>query len=55
MTSRLERLDLLTPGDFANAGQRARRIGLAADGWMDELEAEHAAKGPSAQKRIGFF
>ena len=54
MTRRLERLDQLTPGDFANAGRRARRIGLAAHGWLDELEAEHAAKGRSAQKRIGF-
>lgn len=54
MVRRLERLDLLTPGDFANAGRRARRIGLAAEGWLDELEAEHAAKGRSVQKRIGF-
>lgn len=54
MTRRLERLHLLTPGDFANAGRRVRRIGLAADGWLDELEAEHAAKGRLARKHIGF-
>jgi AAA+ superfamily predicted ATPase len=54
VTRRLERLDLLTPGDFANAGRRARRIGLSADGWLDELEAEQAAKGRIGQKRIGF-
>jgi SpoVK/Ycf46/Vps4 family AAA+-type ATPase len=51
---RLERLDLLTPGDFANAGRRARRLCLSAEGFLVELEAEHAAKGCSVQRRIGF-
>jgi SpoVK/Ycf46/Vps4 family AAA+-type ATPase len=51
---RLARMDLLTPGDFANAGRRARRLGLDALHWLDELESEHAAKGKSALPRIGF-
>ncbi len=51
---RLTRLDLLTPGDFANAGRRARRLGLDAGQWLDELEAEHAAKGSAAKVHIGF-
>lgn len=53
-TRRLTRLDLLTPGDYANAGRRVRRLGLDARQWLTELEAEHAAKGGSALPRIGF-
>ncbi|MEY2689797.1 MAG: hypothetical protein RL375_3996 [Pseudomonadota bacterium] len=53
---RLSRLDQLTPGDFANAGRRARRLGLDARQWLDELQAEHEAKGPVAGlRRIGFY
>jgi hypothetical protein len=51
---RMTRLDLLTPGDFANAGRRARRLGLDAGQWLEELEAEHGAKGSAAKVRIGF-
>lgn len=51
---RLARLDLLTPGDYANAGRRARRLGLDARQWLDELEAEQLAKGAAALPRIGF-
>ena len=51
---RLTRLDLLTPGDFANAGRRARRLGLDGRQWLDEMEAEHAAKGGAGKVRIGF-
>ncbi|MBK6851962.1 MAG: AAA family ATPase [Burkholderiales bacterium] len=51
----LARLDLLTPGDFANAGRRARRLGLTAKQWVEELQAEQSAKGHSAQVRIGFI
>lgn len=53
-TRRLALLDMLTPGDFANAGRRARLLGLDADQWIEELEAEHAAKGGPAGARIGF-
>lgn len=53
-TRRLAQLELLTPGDYANAGRRARRLGLDIRQWLDELEAEHAAKGRSALPRIGF-
>ena len=51
---RLERLDRLTPGDFANAGRRLRRLGLGPEAWLDELESEHDAKGQSTSARIGF-
>jgi SpoVK/Ycf46/Vps4 family AAA+-type ATPase len=50
----LARLGQLTPGDFANAGRRMRRLGLQAKHWIEELESEHAAKGRSANSRIGF-
>jgi ATPase family associated with various cellular activities (AAA) len=51
---RLERLDQLTPGDFANAGRRVRRLALPAEAWLDELDAEHAAKATHVGARIGF-
>lgn len=51
---RLGRLNLLTPGDFANVGRRARRLELDASQWLDELEAEHGTKGAAALPRIGF-
>lgn len=53
-TRRLARLDLLTPGDYANAGRRARRLGLDPRQWLEELEAEQVAKGGPALPRIGF-
>lgn len=49
---RLSALRHLTPGDFANAGRRIRRLSAAA--WIDELEAEHASKGAVVRARIGF-
>ena len=53
---RLQALTRLTPGDFANAGRRVRRLGLGADAWLDELEDEHAAKrGQGARVRMGFL
>jgi len=52
---RMDRLDQLTPGDFANAGRRARRLSRAeAHQWLAELEAEQAAKGASGRGRAGF-
>ena len=53
-SSRLAGLSLLTPGDFANAARRVRQLGLGTDAWLDELEAEHAAKGGPRSARIGF-
>jgi SpoVK/Ycf46/Vps4 family AAA+-type ATPase len=49
---RLERMPLLTPGDFANVSRRVRLLGLSAEHWLAELEAEHAAK--DARLPIGF-
>jgi transitional endoplasmic reticulum ATPase len=51
---RLAELVLLTPGDFANAARRVRQLGLGTDAWLDELEAEHGAKGGARSARIGF-
>jgi SpoVK/Ycf46/Vps4 family AAA+-type ATPase len=51
---RLASLDHLTPGDFANAGRRIRRLALEPEAWLDELEAEQAAKGDVVRTRIGF-
>jgi SpoVK/Ycf46/Vps4 family AAA+-type ATPase len=42
--ARLARLDLLTPGDFANVARRVKALGLPAAAWLDELEAEQRAK-----------
>jgi SpoVK/Ycf46/Vps4 family AAA+-type ATPase len=53
-SQRLARLDRLTPGDYANTGRRVRSLGLSADCWIVELEAEHAAKAASARVRMGF-
>lgn len=51
---RLERLDRLTSGDFANAGRRLRRLGLGPEALLDELESEHTAKAQTSSARIGF-
>lgn len=51
---RLTQLDQLTAGDFANAGRRVRRLGLSINAWLDELEAEHAAKGIPTRCQMGF-
>jgi len=52
--SRLAQLAQLTPGDFANAARRVQRLGLDGSQWLDELEAEHRAKGCQSQSHIGF-
>lgn len=54
-TQRLAALDQLTAGDYANAGRRARRLGLTPAQWLDELEAEQASKGSRKQSPIGFM
>ena len=51
---RLARLELLTAGDFANAGRRIQQLGLGPEAWLDELEAEHCAK-PQARAAISRF
>lgn len=54
---RLDRLDLLTPGDFANVVRRVEslRLSLDARGWLDELVCEHEAKPGAARQHIGFL
>ena len=54
--SRLARLDQLTPGDFANVAKRVRilKLELAPGQWLDELEAEHAAKPDGERAPMGF-
>lgn len=53
-TQRLAQLDQLTAGDYANAGRRVRRLGLSINEWLDELEAEHVAKGIQTRCQMGF-
>jgi tRNA A37 threonylcarbamoyladenosine biosynthesis protein TsaE len=53
-SSRLGRLDHLTPGDFANVSRRIRQLGFSAEAWLDELELEHSAKSDRAGAPIGF-
>lgn len=53
--ARLARLDRLTPGDFANAARRIGALGLGGSAWIDELEAEQAAKTGATTRRIGFI
>lgn len=55
--ARLQRLDQLTPGDFANVVRRVRSLQLALDpdGWVGELEAEHATKPGAAPGGMGFL
>ncbi len=57
VTTRLDRLDQLTPGDFANALKRVRALGLNldADGWVNELSVEHNTKRSSESSPMGFF
>ncbi|MGY4828645.1 AAA family ATPase [Sphaerotilaceae bacterium SBD11-9] len=54
---RLNGLDALTPGDFANVIRRlgALELKLDAAGFLEELEGEHAAKLGSGGARIGFL
>lgn len=61
VAARLERLDHLTPGDFANVVRRVRALQLQlqlqpdAAAWVQELEDEHAAKPGVALGGIGFL
>lgn len=54
--TRLDRMDQLTPGDFANVVRRVRSLQLHLDagGWLDELQAEHETKPGVGRKTIGF-
>ena len=46
VAARLARMELLTPGDFANVTRRVQGLQLELDpgGWVDELQAEHDTK-----------
>lgn len=52
---RLDRLDGLTPGDFANVARRFALLSIDAgvDDWLAELDQEWQAR-PTAGSRIGF-
>ena len=52
--SRLQALDALTPGDFANVARRLSRRSNATDDWLHELQLEQQAKAPGRAARIGF-
>lgn len=52
--TRLGALDLLTPGDFANASRRIRQLKLPVSTFIEELEGEQAAKG-ARRPSIGFL
>lgn len=54
--ARLQRLNLLTPGDFANVARRLKALALnpTIDCWLDELEDEHHAK-PAVDRRVMGF
>ena len=56
VTARLDRMDQLTPGDFANVVRRVRSLQLQLDagGWLDELQSEHETKPGADRKAIGF-
>lgn len=52
----LQRLDQLTPGDFANVSRRLRALGITAtaDEWLLQLQDEHRAKPAGSRSAIGF-
>jgi transitional endoplasmic reticulum ATPase len=52
----LQRLDQLTPGDFANVSRRLRALGINANAeeWLLELQEEHRAKPDGSRTGIGF-
>lgn len=54
---RLDKLDGLTPGDYANVARRLRRMDLSSvtERWIDELEAEFAAKSQGPKTALGFL
>lgn len=55
-SARLNRLDQLTPGDFANVARRAAAMAQQLDvaEWLDELQAEHDVKPGASAQSIGF-
>ncbi len=53
--ARLQRLDRLTPGDFANVQRRLRWLAADAPRWLDELEAEQQAKPGAQAAAMGFL
>ncbi len=55
ISSKLSRLDLLTPGDFANAARRIRALALPTSAWLTELEAEQESKAVGKGGQIGFY
>jgi len=54
---RLDKLGGLTPGDYANVARRLRRMALSSvtERWIDELEAEFAAKSQGPKTALGFL
>jgi SpoVK/Ycf46/Vps4 family AAA+-type ATPase len=54
---RLQKMELLTPGDFANVMRRVTALQLQLDlhGWIDELQAEHDAKPGARHAAVGFL
>ena len=52
----LARLDLLTPGDFANVVRRIHALDLHLEpsGWVEELRMEHETKPGAQRTTIGF-
>lgn len=51
----LDRLDQLTPGDYANVRRRLRHVEPDVQRWLAELAAEQAAKPGAASRQIGFL
>lgn len=56
LRARLDRLTLLTPGDYANVIRRTKtlRLDLDAAGWLEHLESEHAVKPQAGRATMGF-
>ncbi|WP_161799033.1 ATP-binding protein [Caenimonas sp. SL110] len=54
---RMNRLDQLTPGDFANVVKRVRALELTLDidEWVTELESEHDVKPEGSRAAMGFI
>jgi SpoVK/Ycf46/Vps4 family AAA+-type ATPase len=52
--TQLDRLDRLTPGDFANAARRICALELPASAWLQELQIEQNAKQGARSARIAF-
>jgi transitional endoplasmic reticulum ATPase len=56
LAAALDKLDQLTPGDFANVVRRVHSLQLQLDagGWVEELRSEHEAKPGTGRGAIGF-